>query len=55
MTGFPQVTGNNRSTIILPASGLHQFRLLLDEFIECVSTPIFLVLKSLFYLAAAFV
>jgi hypothetical protein len=29
-----QVTGNNRSTIIVPSSGLQQFRTLLDEFIE---------------------
>lgn len=29
-----EVTGNNRSTIIIPSSGLQQFRSLLDEFIE---------------------
>jgi len=29
-----EVTGNNRSTIIIPSSGLIQFRALLDEFIE---------------------
>mmetsp|Transcript_82300 Transcript_82300/g.133559 ORF Transcript_82300/g.133559 Transcript_82300/m.133559 type:complete len:219 (-) Transcript_82300:496-1152(-) len=29
-----EVTGNNRSTIIVPSSGLLQFRALLDDFIE---------------------
>merc|ERR1712216_539816 len=29
-----EVTGNNRSTIIIPSSGLLNFRKLLDEFIE---------------------
>lgn len=29
-----EVTGNNRSTIIIPSSGLLQFRALLDDFIE---------------------
>mmetsp|Transcript_44984 Transcript_44984/g.70536 ORF Transcript_44984/g.70536 Transcript_44984/m.70536 type:complete len:129 (-) Transcript_44984:126-512(-) len=29
-----EVTGNNRSTIIIPSSGLIHFRSLLDEFIE---------------------
>mmetsp|Transcript_54218 Transcript_54218/g.113313 ORF Transcript_54218/g.113313 Transcript_54218/m.113313 type:complete len:214 (-) Transcript_54218:62-703(-) len=29
-----EVTGNNRSTIIVPSSGLQQFRTLLDEFID---------------------
>jgi len=29
-----EVTGSNRSTIIIPSSGLGQFRQLLDEFIE---------------------
>mmetsp|Transcript_47629 Transcript_47629/g.126300 ORF Transcript_47629/g.126300 Transcript_47629/m.126300 type:complete len:216 (-) Transcript_47629:61-708(-) len=29
-----EVTGNNRSTIIVPASGLQQFRAILDEFVD---------------------
>jgi len=29
-----EVTGSNRSTIIIPSSGLAQFRQLLDDFIE---------------------
>mmetsp|Transcript_34160 Transcript_34160/g.80562 ORF Transcript_34160/g.80562 Transcript_34160/m.80562 type:complete len:208 (-) Transcript_34160:196-819(-) len=33
-----EVTGNNRSTIIIPSSGLIQFRGLLDEYIEYVTT-----------------
>lgn len=32
------MTGNNRSTIIIPSSGLIQFRGLLDEYIEYVTT-----------------